>query len=157
MRWSPPATEEELLVPYEKNVSAWEAGTAYTFTIKVKDAAILVGRIAIRCQGADCWDLGFWTHPDYQGQGYMTEAATAVLEFGFRTLSASKIEAAHATWNIASRRVLLKIGMRFARRVQHGFQKNGKWVAEDVLAITEIEWRKRTEQVAPKREQAHGW
>ena len=153
MRWSPPATEQELLVPHEKNVAAWEAGTAYTFTIKLKDATMPVGRIAIRCQGAGCWDLGFWTHPDYQGQGYMTEAAAAVLEFGFSTLSASKIEAAHAIWNMASRRVLMKIGMRLARHVPQGFQKDGKWIAEDVLAITATEWEKRMGQfAAPIRE-----
>jgi len=149
MRWSPPATEEELLVPYEQNVIAWEAGSAYTFTIQAKIAAVLVGRIAIRRQGADCWDLGFWTHPVCQGRGYMTEAAEAMLEFGFGTLSARKIEAAHATWNISSRRVLEKIGMSFVRHVPQGFQKDGQWVAEDLFAVSVAKWRKR-------KEAAHG-
>jgi len=53
----------------------------------------------------------------------MTEAAGAVLGLGFKTLSASRIEASHATWNIASRRVLQKIGMSFVRHVPQGFEK----------------------------------
>lgn len=157
MRWSPPVTQEELLAPYEKNLSAWEAGTAYTFTIERKDTSALIGRIAIRCQEGNCWNLGFWTHPDYQRLGYMTEAATAVLAFGFETLTARQIEAAHATWNIASRRVLQKIGMSFVRHVPQGFQKDGRWIAEDLLAISAVEWRKRAEQIPPpNREQARG-
>ena len=145
MRWSPPATEEELLIPYEKNASAWEQGAAYTFTIAAKVAGVRVGRIGIRRQAADIWDLGFWTHPDHQGRGYMTEAAAAVLEFGFEVLSASEIEAAHAIWNIASRRVLEKIGMTFVRHLPQGFQKDGQWVEEDLLAISTADWRKRAE------------
>jgi len=136
MRWSPPATEEELLVPFENNMAAWEAGMAYTFTIQTKAAGTPIGRIVIRCKGDGCWDLGFWTHPDHQGQGYMTEAAAAMLEFGFETLAASRIEAAHATWNLSSRRVLEKIGMSFVRHNPEGFQKNGQWVAEDLHATS---------------------
>jgi [ribosomal protein S5]-alanine N-acetyltransferase len=29
------------------------------------------------------WNLGFWTHPEYQGRGYLTESVLAILEFGF--------------------------------------------------------------------------
>jgi RimJ/RimL family protein N-acetyltransferase len=75
----------------------------------------------------------------------MTEAAAAVLEFGFEVLSASEIEAAHAIWNIASRRVLEKIGMTFVRHLPQGFQKDGQWVEEDLLAISAADWRKRAE------------
>jgi ribosomal-protein-alanine N-acetyltransferase len=148
MRWSPPATEEELLIPYEKNLSAWEQGIAFTFTITAKDAGVRVGRIAIRRQAAHIWDLGFWTHPDHQRRGYMTEAAAAVLAFGFEALSASQIEAAHAIWNAASRRVLEKIGMSFVRHVPQGFQKDGQWIAEDLFALSAAEWRKRAEPSA---------
>ncbi len=149
MRWEPPATEKELIEPYERNVSAWDYGRAYTFTIELKDSKIPVGRIVIRLQNGNCWDLGFWTHPDYQGRGYMTEAAAAMLDFGFKTLAAGKIEAGHAVWNIASRRVMEKAGMTFARHVQQGFQKDGKWVAEDILAITRQEWKDRIVQIVP--------
>jgi len=143
MRWSPPSTEAELVEPLEKHAAAWDAGEEYTFTIVTRDGARPVGRISIRCVEADCWNIGFWTHPLHQRRGYMTEAAAAVLEFGFRELSAGKIEAASATWNAASRSVLQKIGMSFARHVPQGFQKDGRWIAEDVFAITRTEWSSR--------------
>lgn len=67
----------------------------------------------------------------------MTEAAVALVDFGFMQLGASAIQASHATWNGASRRVLEKAGLRFLRHVPEGFQKNGVWVAEDLLSITQ--------------------
>jgi ribosomal-protein-alanine N-acetyltransferase len=46
------------------------------------------------------------------GQGYATEAAMANLRFGFDELGLHKIMATCDTENIASARVLGKIGMR---------------------------------------------
>jgi RimJ/RimL family protein N-acetyltransferase len=35
-------------------------------------------------------------HPEQQGKGYMTESVKAILELGFTTLGAERIEAFHA-------------------------------------------------------------
>lgn len=146
MRWSPPASEEELISPYEANVRAWETGSGYTFTIEYAADSNRVGRIVIRRGEADIWDIGFWTHPICYGQGYMTEAVAVILRFGFTHLSASEIQASHAIWNRASRRVLEKAGFRFFRHVAEGFQKNGIWVEEELLSITRQQYQHRTEQ-----------
>ncbi len=136
MRWSPPVDESELVEPFRRNVAAWESGKAYAFTIESKEDRASIGRISIRRQERKTWDLGFWTHPESQGQGYMTEAAGALFEFGFRTVKAERIEAAHVPWNISSRRVIEKIGMTFVRHIPKGFQKEDQWVTEDLWSIT---------------------
>lgn len=107
MLWEPPASEEELIPPYESNLKAWADDLAYCFTIETKETIEFVGRIAIRKQEEkDLWDLGFWTHPERQKKGYMTEAVETVMEFGFRELDASEIVACHALWNKQSEKVL---------------------------------------------------
>lgn len=144
MRWHPPQTEDELLEPFLANEQAWQSGAAYTFTIESRTTTEPLGRIVIRRQEDAIWDLGFWTHPLHQRQGYMTEAVVASLGFGFVQLGASEIQAAHATWNAASRRVLDRAGLHFIRRIPEGFQKNGEWVEEDLLSITRRQWQQRT-------------
>ena len=139
MLWEPPETLGELEGPLETNLAAWRAGTAYTFTVETR-AFAFVGRVALRQTAQDRWNLGFWTHPEQQGHGYTTEAATAVLRFGFTRLGAERVEACHAVWNRRSRRVLEKLGMTFVGHVPEGFQKNGVWVAEDCLAVSSGEW-----------------
>jgi [ribosomal protein S5]-alanine N-acetyltransferase len=62
------------------------------------------------------------------------------LEFGFKQLGATRIEASHALWNIASQRVLEKIGMKFIEYIPQGFQKQGQWIEENKMGITKEEW-----------------
>ena len=56
--------------------------------------------------------LGYWLGVDFWGQGYATEAARAIVRYGFGTLGLYRIEAGHYPRNPASGRVLEKIGMR---------------------------------------------
>lgn len=120
---------------------ASRAGTAFVFTITHLDSKIFIGRIGIRQnEQPNVWNIGFWTHPEHQGKGYMTEAAQAVIESGFTRLEAIRIEASFALWNISSQRVLEKIGMRFIEYLPQGFQKKGQWIEENKMGITKEEW-----------------
>lgn len=60
--------------------------------------------------------LGYMLHGDHHGQGYMTEAAGAVVEFGFSVLGAQRAGAWCYAENQASARVLWKLGMVLQRR-----------------------------------------
>lgn len=140
MMWDPPATMEELLVPHQQNVEAWQAGSAYCFTIETKAARDFVGRVAIRFQQHDVWSIGYWIHPREQKKGYASEAAARIVQFGFEQLVLEQITATHVVWNIASRRVLEHAGMHFVEHIPQGFTKKGEWVAEDRLVITRAEW-----------------
>lgn len=51
---------------------------------------------------------------DYWGKGLATEAARAVLGYGFGELDLDRIDGAAALENIASKRVMEKIGMRYS-------------------------------------------
>ncbi len=59
----------------------------------------------------------------YQGRGYGTEAATAVLDFGFRKLGLQQIDGNCPADNAAARRIMEKIGMRYL-----GFDPKGSHV-----------------------------
>jgi [ribosomal protein S5]-alanine N-acetyltransferase len=141
MLWEPPANMDELYKPLQENLLAWEAGTAFAFTMTALHSKIFLGRIGIRkTEQMNVWNIGFWTHPEHQRQGYMTESAQALMEFGFDRLGAIRLEAAHALWNKGSQRVLENIGMKFAAFIPQGFQKKGQWIEENKMGITKEEW-----------------
>lgn len=136
MQWDPPRDISEMTAPLERSLIRWEKGESYTFTIVGKTDDTLLGRIEIRqTDQENVWNVGFWTHPTIQNQGLMSEALRAILQFGFQTLRATRIEAAYATWNLASEKVLHKNGFQFVRHLPRGFQKKGEWVAENEVAI----------------------
>ncbi len=140
MTWDPPQEEADLLDPYRRNCEAWRAGTNYVFTIE-SHAGEFIGRISIgRAETEGLWNVGFWTHPNHQGTGYMTEAVRRVLAFGFDELAASEIDAQCATWNAASRRVMEKAGMVWREQLPQGFKKGGIWIEVDRLSMAREEW-----------------
>jgi len=57
-------------------------------------------------------EIGFGLVQAMSGQGYMTEACRAVLDYGFADMGLRRIEARCQITNAASARVLEKIGMR---------------------------------------------
>lgn len=63
-------------------------------------------------------DLYYVLAKAYWGQGYATEAAAAVMQFGFTRLRLRLIEAQAFTDNTASLRVLTKLGLRFHENSQ---------------------------------------
>lgn len=142
MLWEPPARIEELEAPHLRGLESWKKGEGYGFTIESKDKGVFLGRISIRpTSETDVWNIGFWTHPDHQGQGIMKEAVAAVLALGFTELNARRIEACHALWNKASEKVLQHNGFQFVRYIREGFKKHGAWIDENLLAVDRNAWQ----------------
>lgn len=63
-------------------------------------------------EGLDSVDVGFAILPEYEGQGYTFEAASFMLDFGFNTLNLSMIQGITDKENIASQRLLEKLGLK---------------------------------------------
>jgi RimJ/RimL family protein N-acetyltransferase len=57
-------------------------------------------------------EIGWSLHPDFQGQGYMTEAATAILRLAFTELEVHRVKAVLDARNDASAALCRRLGMR---------------------------------------------
>jgi ribosomal-protein-alanine N-acetyltransferase len=55
-------------------------------------------------------EIGFWVGRPEWGKGIATEAARAVIGFGFSNFALRRIDGSHFEWNAASSRVLTKLG-----------------------------------------------
>lgn len=64
-------------------------------------------------------EIGFAFLPEFRRQGYALEAATAILDYGCIKLEISRIVAILAPDNVASRKLLCKLGFEF----ENSFQK----------------------------------
>lgn len=58
-------------------------------------------------------EVGYAIAKEFWGKGYATEAARRFLEYGFNELNFNEIVAVARPENIASRRVMEKLGMRY--------------------------------------------
>jgi RimJ/RimL family protein N-acetyltransferase len=91
----------------------FERGESVNFAVVLQQDGALIGSISL--MGIDRQhehaELGYWIGKPYWNSGYCTEAAEAVLHYGFATLGLNRIHAYHFGRNPASGRVMKKIGM----------------------------------------------
>jgi [ribosomal protein S5]-alanine N-acetyltransferase len=84
------------------------------------------------------WELGYIFNPAFQRQGYCTEAARRIVEYGFKDLHAHRITAFCDPANPASWKVLEKIGMQregyFNQKAFFRRDSQGQPVWHDCLA-----------------------
>lgn len=80
-------------------------------------------------------ELGYWVGKPYWGRGYCTEAAAAMLRWGFETLALQRIHACHFSGNPASGRVMQKLGMKHEGRFRRHIQKWGEALDVEHYAI----------------------
>ena len=120
--------EEWIRSCYEK----FENGQEVNFAITLKTTGSLVGGTGLRIeQKHDRAELGYWIGKPYWGNGYATETAQAVVTYAFEALKLNRILAYHYKRNIASERVLQKIGMQYEGCFREHIKK---WDAfEDVI------------------------
>jgi RimJ/RimL family protein N-acetyltransferase len=73
-------------------------------------------------------DIGYRLLPKYWGAGLATEAASAALDFGFRSLQLKEIIGLAVPDNVASIRILEKLGMDFVEMVDYFGLQAAKYV-----------------------------
>lgn len=89
------------------------AGRQAVFAVTDRATAALVGAIGLILRPEHSRaELGYWIGRPFWGRGYATEAAGAMLRYGFETLDLHRMYACHFARNPASGRVLEKVGMR---------------------------------------------
>ena len=85
-------------------------------------------------------EIGYILHPDVHGQGYATEAARALLAFGFEDVGLHRIYARCDAGNLASARVMVRLGMREEAHFREHARFKGRWDEELIYAILQDEW-----------------
>jgi RimJ/RimL family protein N-acetyltransferase len=86
------------------------------------------------------WEMGWGMHPALWGQGYATEAAREMLRFAFGELKAHRVMASCHADNLASARVMEKLGMAREGRRRKVRLLNEQWWDELMYAILERDW-----------------
>jgi len=129
------ATALDLPHPFEDGMAeAWigthpqrfAAGTLAAFAVTSREGTELYGAVGLMIEPAHRRaELGYWLGTPYWGRGYATEAAGAVIRYGFDRLGLQRIHANHLVRNPGSGRVLQKLGMRYEGCLRrHAWHRN---------------------------------
>ncbi|MEM9313268.1 MAG: GNAT family N-acetyltransferase [Pseudomonadota bacterium] len=84
-----------------------------TFALALRSSDELVGCCGLTIDGSvNRAEIGYWVGQSYWGSGFASEAASAVLRFGFEELELNRIYGRHFARNPSSGRVMARIGMQ---------------------------------------------
>ena len=109
-----------------------------TFALELKESKKVIGSVGIEPRDEDAGlpgvlqgrEIGYVLSKDYWGQGLMTEAVMAVIDFCFTALKYDYLTCGHFNHNDRSRRVVEKCGFRYLKDVitntARGVEEQGK-------------------------------
>lgn len=117
-------------------------GDSLSLAVLARETGILVGDVVLVWHSREHrqGEVGFVFNPDFQGCGYATEAAAAVLRLGFESLGLHRITGHCDARNGASARLMGRLGMRREAHFSHNRTVKGEWAEELVYAIRDDEW-----------------
>ena len=114
----------------------------YQLAVVLKSNHQLIGNCGVRMDKAGEIEanIGYEFDPDYWNQGYATEAAHAMVDFGFQHFGVHRIWADCVAENTGSAHVLEKLGMKLEGRLREKEYFKGKYWDALLYAILEQEW-----------------
>ncbi|MBN1257264.1 MAG: GNAT family N-acetyltransferase [Planctomycetes bacterium] len=147
MPWGP-STETETREYVNKNLAYQqeEERKVYDLAIILRKEQQLIGAIGINLVKVKTAWIGYTLSRLYWGRGYMTEAAVAILRFGFEKFDLHRIYATCDTRNLASSKVMEKLAMRREGHMRQDQWLRGEWRDSYLYAILEDEWREKTKK-----------
>ena len=126
-------------------IRQYKNGQPSSFVISITETGKVVGTIGFMWiqQENRSAEVGYSLSRAYWNQGIMTEALTALLDFGFLKLNLNRIEAQHESDNPASGRVMAKAGMSFEGRLRQRIYNKGRFADVDLYSILRQEYLSR--------------
>jgi [ribosomal protein S5]-alanine N-acetyltransferase len=118
----------------------------FSFAVTLKTTGQLIGNCNLRKNRPEdrVAEIGYEIAPTYWGNGYATEAAQAIVGYGFGQQRLHRIAAWCIAENTASAHVLEKLGMRLEGRLREQEWLKGRWWDALLYAILDREYPERS-------------
>ena len=104
----------------KKTAGWWDEGAEATWALHHADG--LAGVVGLHRLGrqSGAGEIGYWMTPAFRGQGLLTEAARAVIDWGFSPdgLALARIEWRAVVGNVGSTRTARALGFRYEGRLR---------------------------------------
>ena len=110
--------------------------------VELIENAALIGEVSLIWRSVDArqGEVGWIFDPQYQGRGYATEAANAMLDLAFGPGDIHRVSARCDVRNEASWRLMERLGMRREAHFREHAIFKSRWDEEFVYAMLRREW-----------------
>jgi len=125
-----------------KHQEQFEKREQITFAIVHREEKYLIGAIGLSgiSEEHEKAEVGYWIGKPYWNQDYCTEAAQAILKYSFEVLKLNRVYARHFKRNLASGRVMRKLGMKHEGCLRQHFKKWENYEDSEMYGILREEF-----------------
>ncbi len=141
--WRPSGLPEvEAFIARHTSGEPGDPGTWFQLGIVLAAAGELIGDCGLHAPAGRSHqaEVGVTIAPAHQGRGFATEALRAVVGYLFETLRMHRVYASADPRNVASLRLMDKLGMRREAHFRESLLIDGVWYDDVVCAILRREW-----------------
>ncbi|MFC1686103.1 GNAT family N-acetyltransferase [Nanoarchaeota archaeon] len=126
-----------------KNMNSKKHG--YYLSVVLKEEKKVIGYVEL-CH-LNWWEykageICYAINKKYTGKGYATEASTILIDYCFKKLKFHKMYADTDPKNLASQKVLKKLGFKLEGVIREKHYSNGKWEDELDYGLLKKEWNR---------------
>ncbi len=148
LMWEPRTRDEvaEKVAEYSNAIALRGDGDYWQLAVeRASDPGRVIGDVffTIKSGANATGEIGWTLHPDQGGQGYMTEAASAVLAIAFDEIGLHRVLADLDPRNVASVALCKRLGMREEAYFVEDLWVKGGWADTGIYAILDREWAAR--------------
>jgi ribosomal-protein-alanine N-acetyltransferase len=137
-----PNTEAETQAYVREAARLWHQLPQTSFPHAVLTGEIVVGVGDLHLRGSGQGEIGYGIHPRAWGRGLATAVGQELLRIAFEQHGLHRVYATCDPRNVASARVLAKIGMTHEGRMRETALIRDGWRDSDLFAILVHEWER---------------
>jgi ribosomal-protein-alanine N-acetyltransferase len=138
-------TKEAVKELLDKYIGSCEREDYYRWAIVEKASGECIGQIAYFLVDSKNHfaEIEYCIGSAYQRRGYATEAARAVILYGFEKINLHKVQICTKTINAPSKRVIEKCGLTYEGTLRDYFFMNGQYVGRLYFSILRSEYEQQ--------------
>lgn len=132
--------DDEVAYVYQTH-GQWDRFEMYDYSLFRKSDGAYIGNAGVHNISwlGGCCELGYWILGEYEGQGYMTEAARALTDSAFAN-GFHRVEIRCSSANVRSAGVPRRLDFRYEARLRESTINQGKRQDTLVYAVLQSEW-----------------
>lgn len=125
----------------QNSYQPFEHGKCFDLAIERKEDGRVIGLLSLVCREHKQGEIGYALGDEYRRQGYATEAARALISYGFTSLGLHRIHAGTESSNPGSWRVMENLGMRREAHLREAISRDDEWLNTIIYGILADEWQ----------------
>ncbi len=125
----------------QNSFQPFEPHKVFDLGIERKADDKLIGIVTAIIKQSQKVEIGYGLGIDHRGQGYATEAARALMDYGFSELGLHRVQAIASSGNPASFRVMERLEMKLEGRLREANMLDENWHDLLYYGILENEWQ----------------